>query len=64
VIVSLNVPIDDRLADRIDDDRFDIRSGYARDRPGFGFSVLQDGVSNNTEGSQPDTTKQITASKA
>ena len=44
VIVSLNVPIDDRLADRIDDDRLDIRSGYARDRPGFGFSVLQEGL--------------------
>src|ERR1700730_7570956 len=43
-IVRVNVPIDDRLADRIDDDQFDIRPGYARDRPGFGFSVLQDGL--------------------
>src|ERR1700730_525173 len=43
-IVRVNVPIDDRLADRIDDDQFDIRPGYARDRPDLGFSVLQDGL--------------------
>jgi hypothetical protein len=36
--------LNDRLANRIDDDRFDIRPGYVRDRPGFGFSVLQDGL--------------------
>jgi hypothetical protein len=30
VIVGGNVPINDRLANRIDDDRFDIRLGNAR----------------------------------